>query len=156
MRPDQWNNTHFVRRPYLGKMVVGFTGFILALSLAAGSAWSLDEADGQAEPVSQVSLIDWDKDPASVRTLVPEAGKEGPAPLKYKRNSSLDGVKAGTSCPSLLKTVRHTPLNPSVDDGSRPNAEAAAVLGYALGLRYALTPPASAALSKARSNGACT
>ncbi|MCD8497545.1 MAG: hypothetical protein LRZ85_05365 [Alphaproteobacteria bacterium] len=138
MRLDGSNRTRFAARPCMVKLVLGFSGFILAISLAAGSAWSLEPEHTHASDMTAVTLAN---------TLQPEAGDDA-ASASLNKNSS-------AGCAYTLEAVRHTPLKRSVDD-TRRSAGAAAALGFAFGMRYALTPPGNASLSKDRGSQACS
>lgn len=138
MKPDRYKRASFARKTPLGRWVLGFSGFILAVSLAAGTAWSLDD---------QTKI---DQKAAYVVKIGPQAGGADIAPRKLSRNSSMDG-----GCSPLLETVRYSPPKQSMGENRR-SAGAAAVLGLAFGMRYALTPPQDVSLTRSRRTQACS
>lgn len=141
MKSDRYKRASFARKILLGRLVLGFSGFIIAVSIAAGTAWSLDDQS----PINQK----FDQKAAYVLKISPQAGGADPGPSALSRNSSIGG-----GCSSHSYAVRYAPKRP-MDDGRR-SASAAAVLGLVFGVRYALTPPENTSLARSRGTQVCS
>lgn len=109
------------------RILLGVFGFIFALSLAAGSAWSAWSPDGGAAPAKITAGS------GSVKQISSEAA----------------------SCPPLLKAVHHSPRKRSIEE-TRRSVGAAAARGFVFGVRYALTPRENTSLPRIRKPQICS